>query len=158
MPSRSHGKIQCVCEICGKVLERSPSQIRSHVFCSLDCSRKFTSKRMTLYNQTANPMNTKEGWTESQKEAVRLREQINKGPCKPDTYPKSHRKHEHRVVAESMLGRKLRAGEVVHHINGDKHDNRPENLMVFRNQQEHVEYHAAHPEESGVILGKRVVK
>lgn len=36
-----------------------------------------------------------------------------------------------------------------------KHDNRPENLMVFRNQKDHVKYHSIHPEESGVYLGKR---
>lgn len=37
---------------------------------------------------------------------------------------------EHILVAESMLGRALNKGEVVHHINGLKHDNRPCNLLV----------------------------
>ena len=50
----------------------------------------------------------------------------------------------HRQVAEQMLGRKLRPGEVVHHINGDKHDNRPENLQVFENQAEHARWHNLH--------------
>jgi len=110
---------------------------------------------MHNFNLEENPMNTGAGWTDAQKEAVRQREKTAKGKCKPDTYPKYHGKAEHRAVAEKKLGRPLRPGEVVHHINGDKHDNRPENLMVFSSQQEHVAYHAAHPEESGVQFGRR---
>ena len=48
---------------------------------------------------------------------------------------------EHILVAEKMLGRPLKDGEVVHHINEDKKDNRPENLMVFASQSDHMRYH-----------------
>lgn len=48
---------------------------------------------------------------------------------------------EHIVMAEKKLGRYLREGETVHHIDGNKKNNSPDNLMVFATRADHTLYH-----------------
>lgn len=47
---------------------------------------------------------------------------------------------EHQVVMEKTLGRSLQPGEVVHHINGVKDNNTPENLELTT-QSDHIRGH-----------------
>lgn len=49
--------------------------------------------------------------------------------------------HEHHAVMEQMLGRVLVLGEVVHHCNRIRDDNRVFNLRLFSSESEHQKFH-----------------
>lgn len=55
---------------------------------------------------------------------------------------------EHILVMEKQLGRPLQPGEYVHHIDHDKTNNSPENLLLT-NHSEHAKLHWREKKESG---------
>lgn len=76
---------------------------------------------------------------------------------------KIHKRRVHVIAIEKQIGRRLLPTECVHHINGNKHDNRIENLQLMTRSQ-HGEHEIAravaeHPEnfqkdERGRFIGR----
>jgi transposase-like protein len=70
------------------------------------------------------------------------------GIYKPD-HPSSYKNngnwdgwiYEHRFIAEQLLGRPLRDGEVVHHLDCNKDNNNPENIVVLAGRGCHMRLH-----------------
>lgn len=140
-----------ICDWCGKPIKKY--RINKHNFCSRQCLADFSnkSKNPNGYSQLKDFTNICAALTELNKRLnptrmtsetrSKLRKaKLNKG--NNTTYTKYYGKHEHRVVAERILGRTLRDGEIVHHRDGDKRNNNPENLVVFSSQSEHAKFHA----------------
>jgi len=77
-------------------------------------------------------------------EATRVKRQraslMKSVKAKKTSYLKYYGRHEHRVVAERMLGRTISSKEIVHHIDGDKHNNHESNLLIM-SQSEHIKVH-----------------
>lgn len=61
---------------------------------------------------------------------------------------------EHRLIAEQSIGRLIARNEHVHHINGIKDDNRPENLQVLP-RGEHNRMHSMQALERYAASGDR---
>lgn len=47
----------------------------------------------------------------------------------------------HVLIAENKLGRRLNDNECVHHLDENKYNNKPENLIVFKTNADHSRFH-----------------
>lgn len=58
-------------------------------------------------------------------------------------HPRAHEGHvfSHILLGEKLLGRSLTKDEIVHHKNGDKLDNRFDNIYIFDNKGSHARFH-----------------
>ena len=73
--------------------------------------------------------------------------------CKPCGYKNRIRPKglQYSIVAERMMGRELKAHEVVHHINGNKLDNREADLQVVT-KQAHDQFHMGKARKGVIIV------
>jgi hypothetical protein len=104
------------CAHCEGAFEVSPRDAKAREFCSLSCAGQSRGGRKPLKTRTVNSS----GYAF-----------VYVPPDERPPYAKHTPRHaEHRVVMAKMLGRWPMQHESVHHVNGDKLDNRPENLQL----------------------------
>ena len=146
-------KLKMKCDMCGKEFYKYPCNVKNHNFCSRKCLADFSSKAknpdgyatlkdLTNMGKHLSEINKYLNQTRMTPEVrAKLRKaRLNSGKGK--TYTKLYGRHEHRVVAEQILGRPLKRGEVVHHVDCNCRNNSPENLIVLPSQKEHAQLHA----------------
>lgn len=111
---------------------------RNCAFCGaefgfLDKRQRFCSKRCGVLGKLQNRADRAPNWKGGRSSSpgtngyVRIRM-----PGHPRTTAKNHYVLEHIVVMERVLGRYLLPNERVHHRNGRRDDNRPENLELWK--------------------------
>jgi len=116
------------CAHCGKELDRKPSKVKNCKTGLFFCNRECISSYSLCEKQYVFP---ESGWKiknivkSGEYEYVTVKEHPKANSC-------GYVLH-HRIVAENKIGRFLENNEVVHHINKNKRDNRPENLQVMTN-------------------------
>jgi len=100
------------CKQCGKEFKAySPTPRNPWLFCSRSCS--------TTFHSGENHPKFKGGTCHAKNGYVYISTAKNNGVFF------------HRYLFEEKIGRKLREGEFIHHVNGIRHDNRIENLELW---------------------------
>lgn len=122
--------LEKTCCVCGRSFTRPWKQRRAVV-----CSRRCRGiKNAAMFRNW--PQDIRDKCAAS----ARKRGDECRGTGKKHPYVKRGNRHEHRVVVEGILGRRLGPDEIVHHKDGNAKNNNPDNLQLTT-RKEHIAIH-----------------
>ncbi len=148
---KTFNRVEFKCEICNKQFNRTKGSLkfRNARFCSAQCRNDYFAK-MPKYKKCVicgkeikDRMNGTRVYCSSDCYWIKLREIYSDVRIKDDYEFKvidGKKVRVHVLVMEKHIGRKMKKGEVIHHINFNNLDNRIENLEILT-QSEHIKKH-----------------
>lgn len=119
-------------------MKKGQRQIRKCSYCSEQVKEFWYSSRFKGYSKTCsihNGYDKRRGELNPRWKGGRVMRQGYVYLLDQNKYTKgglSRYTAEHTMVAEKKYGRKVLADELVHHLNGIRDDNRPENLVIIK--------------------------
>lgn len=146
-------RINTVCDTCGKPISYTKSTFnrsKNH-YCCTECSQaaQRKTKDELKCDYCGKSFTRFHAWSKRRDRhfcSIECRQDWFKEVSQADV---SHGEYilekdgfQHRIVAENMIGRKLLPDEVVHHIDGDRSNNSPDNLVVMT-RSEHCRLHVS---------------
>jgi len=116
------------CSACGREFQREAYYLKrcKRIFCSLECRYRGTTGALSPRWRGGKPY-IAEGYVVFNLHAE-------------DGYRRHIR--EHVLIAQKALGKPLPKGAEVHHVNGDRSNNSPSNLVICPNHAYHALLHA----------------
>jgi len=159
-------KVPTVCSTCGFSFSKRKDRVRSPDFCNLKCRKEFNwqswLRACAGCGSTFKSRHSVSPKGETQFCSVKCFRHASKGennPCWKGGRFVNHLGYvilnidgkqipEHRYLMAKHIGRSLRKGEVVHHKNEIKHDNRIENLELMT-VAEHMRLHSSGRKREG---------
>ena len=126
--------IKLSCKICGNFYFRKPSEAKNSKCCSKPCLKQYLKGKHFVeppHGKGEKAGNWKGG----------RRKQSGYIMIFSPNHPYKNANNcvkEHRLVMEKHLNRYILPAERVHHINGNRTDNRIKNLEIFNNHSEHM--------------------
>lgn len=161
MSEKKLNKSRCIlteigCSHCKKTFEVAVHRLNKgiNVCCSILCANRLRALTQPIHNKT--PQNIiekiKKAYSETLLTVVYISKKYNVSTSVVFHYAKSEKwtrppplplaiRRTYRKAAEKYLGRKLKKGEHVHHIDGDECNNIFDNLEVFPSHKEHALCH-----------------